>query len=114
MTTTEQILDDAGQIIADGWMQGDYCNGEYSGTFDHQLATATHYCALGAVREAYRRRQCGITADMNPASEVLGQVLRQAGIRSSIHSWNDGQGRTQVEVVELFEKARALAAEKGI
>ena len=109
MPTVEQILDEAGQILSEpgGWMQGWYRN---SG-----LEDSTSFCSLGAIREAYRRNGRKVS-DENGATAVLRDTLIKSGVKVAGHvdKWNDAAVRTQPEVVAMFEKARAYAAEKGL
>ena len=125
MITAEQVLDEAGQILSDPnrWMKGKYSNGGGFGLYSDELAEASAYCSLGAIREVYRRH--GLyrddLGDDTPPVEILREVLKQAGMRSKVgiygdgphvHIWNDAAEHS--EVMKMFEKARALAAEMGL
>lgn len=124
--TAEQILDDAAKILADParWHQGYYSNDE-----------GNAYCAMGAIAQAYR--QHGYNIDLEsmggvwtaPAVRALESVLREhypqyigrnlAGVVLEsdayfLAMWNDEDGRLHAEVMEAFEKARAVAAEKRL
>jgi len=81
-----QMLVSARNLLQSGWCQ-------------HVLHQAgDKHCALGALR---------VSAD-NPYHELYGcwHLEQTAGI-TNIVDWNDAPGRTQQEVVELFDRAIA-------
>ena len=103
--SAEQLLAGAAEDLSDpnNWHQGDFWN-----------ETGTAFCALGALQ-----KQKGEFKEFCDALHVLeSAVIEQyPGFSSSdnpIAHWNDAPGREHAEVVEVFEKARALAAEKGL
>ncbi|WPH57723.1 hypothetical protein [Mycobacterium phage WXIN] len=115
--TTAEILEEAGQILADptAWLQGRYSNGaalgaSWYGGEPQQLAEATCFCSLGAIREAYRRRGIPINGDANSAAWALEDV----GTVGSVNEWNDHPDRQHSEIVEMFRKARDYAIENGL
>lgn len=111
--TAAEILADAGEILSDpkAWLQGRYSN---SGGFGSDggdpksLERATCYCSLGAIREAYRRRDIRIAGDMTDAADALHEAVGYA-----VEMWNDAPGRAHADVVEMFAKARDFAEENG-
>lgn len=125
MTTTEQVLGTACEILSDPsrWHQGYYHNDEN-----------TAWCALGVIQTAYHMH--GMSVDIDslgselPAVAALEAVTRDAypqflgknidtalGTQCDdffIPMWNDDKARKHAEVYEAFQKARAFAAEKGL
>jgi hypothetical protein len=117
--SAESILAGAAETLADPshWMKDDYNDGD-------------SYCALGAIRKAYVEQQgfYAIFPADTQAAWILGRVVREhypefLGKNLDIDippdlfhiaAWNDDPERTHTEVVEMFEKARAYAAEKGL
>lgn len=91
------VFDDAIDIFSTpgAWLQGRWDNGK-----------RTAFCVLGGLKEAYRRKGVTCWDDRSPATRVLRETLDQSGITCSIPSWNDMDGRTQEEVVEMLKTAR--------
>ena len=116
--TAEQILAEAGEILADPehWHKGSYQNDD-----------GTAFCALGAIGHAYTQHGIMDRYDVlstyrlnSQATYVLEEILAEyypdmaSDGRVVVPVWNDVRERQHSEVVEMFEKARALAAEKGL
>lgn len=84
MITAEQILDEAGQILADPehWMQDDLCNYREATDEDKNLMMSTSYCSIGAIHEATRRlygSSLKVTPSMGGAFKSFTHALREAG-----------------------------------
>lgn len=90
------VLDRAADLIAKGWMQGDW------GSFRGEC-----FCAWGAI--------------MFGESVMAGESERKAAHQfakqhigaPSLISWNDTPGRTQAEVVQALREAAAKAREQS-
>lgn len=109
--TAERVLEKATEILSDPdrWYQGDLWN-----------ADGTAFCSTGAILEAvnllgadFATRQRAFIALRKTLSEYY---PAWRGIEGSfaIGTWNDALNRKHSEVTEMFEKAHAYAAEKGI
>ena len=118
--SVEQVLQGAGDLLADPkhWYQGYYSNKE-----------GTAFCLMGAVIESLRLY--GVKVDpfdapvrmdeaLAPLQAVIGQQYPEFTKshlgREQVYlaHWNDDPARQHAEVVEMVDKARAYAAEKGI
>jgi hypothetical protein len=95
---TRRVLATAKGIIANGWCQGRAMDG------------AGRYCILGAVIEA-----CGGVGDGSPARRIAALLAKTAGLDPDIPeaaypitTWNDARDRTQLDVIDLIDKALAL------
>lgn len=132
IASAEQVLDEACRILSDptAWYKGDFNNANEITT-----GVPSAWCSLGVIGEAYRRLGRydvrDFTVMMTPAGEALKTVVAdlypeyiakniseemagEAGPDAVIvPMWNDDRKRLYAEVVEVFEKARAWAAEKG-
>lgn len=102
---TEQVLEVAQALITgpDHWIQGSYRKND-------------SYCALGAMREVYRRDGHKFQPEFTKAAIAFREVLNQSGwtLSIGIGGWNDRPERTHDEVIAMFEKARAYAAEYNL
>ena len=79
-----QMLVAARNLVEAGWCQ-------------YALRSGDKYCALGALRAC---------AD-NPYHERYGLWHMEHIINDYLWNWNDAPGRTQAEVVDLFDRAIA-------
>jgi hypothetical protein len=91
-----QKLTEARALIAQGWCQGDYYEDSDCGT---------KYCAVGAIRAAAEDQSYFYCLD------YLGQTLAFmiGSGRYNVPNWNDAPGRTQQEVLALYDRAIDLA-----
>jgi hypothetical protein len=93
--STSQILQEARALVAQGW-----CRGR-----THVVSHGHHYyCIIGALHTAVHgevRRH----ALQHPAVTVLEKTLKEAGHRSCLSYYNDALGRTQSDVLALFDAA---------
>lgn len=102
---TYETLVAAKELINDpeNWMQGDYTNGKGC------------YCALGAIAVSAGLTQ--FRSSGHPASLLLREVV-ESQVKTSetqyetFAAYNDNH--THSEVMEAFDKAIALAKERGI
>ena len=81
-----------------------YSNGGGYGGNEEQLEQATCFCSLGAIREAYRRRDIHFDGDNTWAAVALSEVLGR-----EVDVWNDEHDRTHADVVEAFARASEWA-----
>lgn len=119
MTTAEQLLGRGAEILADpaNWRQGDYG--------DYENGTGS-FCAVGALRRAAVELEEPVTwvagtswgAKYTAARFLLGEAAREMygpiECYGGLAGWNDWFDRQHAEVVQVFEKARALAGERGV
>ena len=91
IANTKKLLIDARALLAKGWMQGDWHNGDV-------VRLPTRWCSIGAIEWAG-----GGTAESS-AKRALWRAVGTA----CISDWNDAPGRTQAEVLEAFDRAIAL------
>lgn len=64
----------------------------------------------GQAHDPYANAYCLIGSISRPRSEVVQYLIRAAGIRAwSLVMWNDTPGRTQAEVLALYDRATELA-----
>lgn len=89
--------------VAAGWCQLGYgrtADGTYLGASDPHFATAAaEVCALGAA--------CAVTgAAYSPLAEALNDFAHKRGVvrfGEAVGAWNDAAGRTQAEVIGLWD-----------
>jgi hypothetical protein len=95
--TTLEILKAARDKILRGWCQGRMSEAGYK------------YCALGAL---YAIDCTQGRLGRSPRAEAINLVSKSLPAEGkSLSHWNDVAGRTQAEVIDLFD--RAIAAEEG-
>jgi hypothetical protein len=96
VSRTLQVLRDAKQLIASGWTQ-------------HAASRETNgkvlYCSTGALCVA-----ANPSADYASTTAYIGAIwaldsVIGAGSPGSIVKWNDERGRTQAEVLAVFDRA---------
>lgn len=81
-------------ILTDGWIQGDYGDSE------------SGFCILGAVSAAYD--EAALDDDGAVAREAckrLQATLSDLGFVTSVAAWNDRDGRTEQQVLDLLDTA---------
>jgi len=112
--TVESILDAAAKYLAadeSHWHQGGLKNRKGG------------VCAIGAIDMLTDDQQHATMAELLLADVIAEQYPNAERYHSSVSvwagkavipSWNDDEKRQYHEVVAVFEKARALAAEKGL
>jgi hypothetical protein len=88
-------LREAKGVLAGGWCQGDYSDGN------------GNHCAAGAVNAVlFPEGRAWSSGDLHVARhlEAFFDHLLGDGF-GSLSRWNDAPGRTQAEVIALFDKA---------
>lgn len=107
ITETKSVLDvlrDARGLIAKGWTQGEFsrdANGDYCPMSDPAAAC---FCAMGAVYRVTLSED-GIPIPIH--NDVYALLCDAVG--GSVVDWNDRRGRTQAEVLAVFDRAIAAA-----
>ncbi len=92
MKTTRDIFKGARALVARGWTRGVY---------HRQHCDEPCYCLVGAIVH--------VTKQSGPRYEAYATLAKLADTTmDGLVGWNDAPGRTQAEVVDLFD--RALAA----
>jgi hypothetical protein len=107
-----EILEKAAEVVAQGWYQGDYTDGE------------GNFCSLGAIyvaagwmdREGNFDSQGRDVDDRTILNSAISTVDRQLGAEGyprhfTLSTWNDESWRSQEDVVLMFKKAAATARE---
>ncbi len=93
---TKEVLIAARGLIKKGWIQG----------VDSQVRNGvTCYCAVGAVHSVLP----GIY-QTEPLEALRGALSVHDKARGGVMSFNDAEGRTQAEVLALFDRAIERAA----
>ena len=96
-SSTAAVLRDARRLIERGWVQGDGVVLDDSGE--------TRYCIMGAITEAVRRLDCA--GPRGPAGERARAALLRVIDDRGLADFNDAEGRTQAEVLAVFDRAMA-------
>lgn len=92
-------LTEARRKVARGWSQGAFARSQAGEPVAILAPEACCFCAYGALYAVAERR--GYTA-----WQALGDVLGMRKI-DSILTWNDAPGRTQADVLALYDRAIA-------
>lgn len=96
MRTEAEKLRYARTLIEKGWTQGAYAVDENGRAVSENSTYAKSFCAVGACLAA------------KTSSYYLDRLISQ-----DVVAWNDTPGRTKEEVLDIFDRAIALA-EKGL
>lgn len=99
MSEVKQTLIAARALIEKGWTQDAYARDADGAACSVNDDRATCFCMNGAVM-----RVAGIYRE-NDALMVFTALGSAAGVTRYSHHWNDAPGRTQAEVLALFDKA---------
>ena len=92
--TTKELLIAARAKIAQGWCQGMDAADAQGNPVDWSSRKARQWCISGAMANACDGFHEGARA-----------ALLSAAKARSLVRWNDAQGRTQAQVLKLFDKA---------
>jgi len=108
VATVVDVLRRARQLIERGWVQGPFAITKDGTHCSPTLKCASAFCAAGA-----RDRACHELAGSDlfvavSARNLLNKSAESLGSPSYIH-FNDKPGRTKGEVLEMFDKAIAIA-----
>lgn len=115
---TSEVLLQAKKLVEKGWCQGSPAREADGSAVFSKETTAVKWCAIGALYRALDYLKVGMPdtrpsidyfgmPDTRPSRDYCGKVL---GIDANmVLGWNDADGRTQSEVIEMFEKAYQLA-----
>lgn len=95
--TPIEVLEKALGLIRAGWCRGAQVRVGSDGD---------KYCTFGALVAAAGGLD---SPDYFPARQILSDTLLEWGTSHSLIRWNDDPGRTQAEVVKLFEAALGRA-----
>ena len=106
--TASRVLEEARALVEQGWCR--------HGDEEPEEGGGVRYSIVGAVRLAGLRHARADHSDRENAEFWLEEGLpgrRHAGThegaRRRLEAWNDAEGRTHEEVVELFDQALAKA-----
>ena len=100
MKKPSEILLEARELLAGGWCQGDNAKDARGESLRWPFVGAKCFCVNGAL--------LSIKGDVPGAEDYISQ---EAGERYI--DWNDHPDRTQLEVVEMVERAALRAMEAG-
>lgn len=122
----KKVLERARELVSLGWCQGDLAQDEFGSTIPDSSPNAKSFCTIGAIdRALYEALEWNwnmvITQPLAPKSVMLKdlynatkiELLKALGIKDpvahsfGIVSFNDKPGRTQEQVIELFDNAIA-------
>jgi hypothetical protein len=89
------------------WTQGEGARDQSGSVVGSKEPVAVCWCSIGAIHRGDDGGGfCGYDARL--------LVKEAAGGVSSLAEWNDAPGRTQAEVLNVFDRAIALAKERGL
>lgn len=92
-----RVLRRARPLIAAGWTQYAFAKDDVGATVNSSSPNAVCWCSLGAINASIE-----MTGEYDAAKNVLSRVAGE-----NIGVWNDAPGRTQAEVLALFDRAIA-------
>jgi hypothetical protein len=90
---TRRVLSVAKGLVANGWIQGELYD-------DHG-----NYCVMGALYEAEATDRGFADALVSLCGAAAVDCVNSGVGKHPIADWNDAPGRTQAEVVALFDRA---------
>lgn len=103
-STIKRQLVKARNKIKKGWTQGVYARNVHGMVVPDSHPTAVSFCAIGAVCSLYKS---GVAPPdlLKPLQSIIDN--RSLGVYGSphLHVWNDMEGRTQQDVIDLYNKA---------
>lgn len=102
----EKMLADAYELVLSGWCQGAAARDEFGEPVEPASASARAWSAPGALARVWERGNDPLEAGLE-AFQVANLALA-AVVREVPQAWNDGEGRTQRQVLD----AVALAAHR--
>lgn len=88
-----------------GWCQGAYARDAFGMGVNLQSQQARSFCAMGALIAAYNDKKMVHSDAVLLAEQNVYNVLERRGYCGAISSFNDDNGRTKDEVLELFKEA---------
>lgn len=101
----KDILRRARELIATGWSQGTYYR--RNGSACNSVDGPNQFCAVGAIMKAEAILRGSRAAHYDLSTEKIAGTLAKLVYADSLACWNDEDGRTQEEVLALFDKALA-------
>lgn len=115
-----ELLRTARGKLAAGWTQGCFAKDATGAQVNPEASEATCWCAVGAVRASMGPAYRIAMIDGRAHAELYEAIASVGAVDSgdAIVEFNDKAGRTQVEVLDLFDRAIAavearLAPEAG-
>jgi hypothetical protein len=104
------ILSRARSLILDGWCQGADARDAVGREVLPWSREAQAWSVLGALvgGDGVGRSQIGVIPILELGEAIV--ALGEAGDTHSLQAWNDQAGRTQDEVLALFDRALAVVA----
>jgi len=101
------VLQRAKERIAEGWCQGMYTTDERIRDILSLGRAEGGVCIQGAIYAAAAQ----LTGTL-PSAEVWSALVSATGCQFP-SMWNDDPGRTQADVLDMFDRAQRLAKEAG-
>lgn len=110
--TTVELLKAARERVAKGWCQGWFAKDAAGEETLEELGDACAWCVRGAIYASAKHGEPeSVSAEM-----ALHDTLKDSGAALSVvgplEEWNDAPGRTQAEVLDLFDRTIARLTEK--
>ena len=96
VTNRINALHAARHLVAKGWTQCVSARDAWGRRVEYNNVMACSWCARGAVQKIVGHNPSEITHELNVTLLELGQP-------NAIIAWNDEPGRTQAEVLALFD-----------
>ena len=102
----KQILTEARALIEKGWTQGKLAKNVWGHQVRYDDPDACAFCSLGALRKAVHK----INPDLYPKLRhqlalAIGEDPSAGSEYYQVVRFNDAPGRTQAEVLAMFDKA---------
>ena len=104
------------ELIEAGWTQGALARNAMQEEVLYVDTHATCFCTSGAIHRALYKNapveNYGETVD--DVFDIVWDLLGDEYYPGGIALWNDNPDRTKEDVLELFDKAIAMAKERGV
>lgn len=98
--SAEEVLRRAARLVERGWVQDEFARDERGNVVNPESPAACEWCAMGAL----------MRAAAEDAAPDEARVSCLPYLPSGLVRWNDAEGRTQADAVEMFTEAAKWAA----
>ena len=112
---TADILTRARVLVLSGWVQRKEAQDEQGLLCDPNNPRACSYCVSGAVSRAAfdQAREGSATAGYYARRALYGQIEETLRFHEGLVHWNDRDGRTLEEVVDLIDRSLSTLKEES-
>ena len=100
-----ELLHEAGALVTAGWCQGATARDPAGNSTDVRASGASSWSLLGALQAATLRDSSTQVDDVALAVAAIAELIDDP----SLSHWNDAAARTQLEVVQLLDRAEVKA-----